>query len=225
MRTIRRTLFGLALAVGMAGAARQAEAQAAPASPSTLEQRKATFAWDQNGRLLRVSYSYRDAIDPESTRKLQSGLPTVIVMRGYLFPVDKPDAPIALTVQSCRIAFDVWNEVYRLQISQPGGETSSVAVNIEGVLRRCAEARTLPLVDKSVLKPGGSYFLSAIVEVNPISREMLERIRGWVSRPPGSTAISAGDSLFGSFVGLFVARIGEADRTLSFRTQSFVVPN
>jgi hypothetical protein len=215
--------MGLALLV--ATTAKPANAQAAPASPSTLEQRKATFAWDQNGRLLRVSYSYRDVIDGEASRKLQSGLPTVIVMRGYLFPVDRPDTPVALTVQSCRIAFDVWNEVYRLQISQPGGETSSVAVNIEGVLRRCAEARALPLVDKSVLAVGGSYFLSAIVEVNPISREMLERIRGWVSRPPGSTAITPGDSLFGSFVGLFVARIGEADRTLSFRTQSFVVPN
>jgi hypothetical protein len=53
---------------------------------------------------------------------------------------------------------------------------------------------------------------------------MLEQIRRWVSRPPGSGAVSPGDSLFGSFVGLFVARIGKADRTISFRTQTFVMP-
>ena len=72
--------------------------------------------------------------------------------------------------------------------------------------------------------PGGSYFVTAMIEVNPISQEMLERIRRWVSRPPGSSNATPGDSLFGSFVGLFVARIGQAERTLAFRTQSVVVP-
>ena len=42
--------------------------------------------------------------------------------------------------------------------------------------------------------------------------------------PSGSNAIGPGDSLFGSFVGLFVARIGDADRKLSFRTQGFLPP-
>ena len=60
-----------------------------------------------------------------------------------------------------------------------------------------------------------------IVEVNPVSQEMLEQIKRWVTRPNGSNVIGPGDSLFGSFVGLFVARVGDADRKLPFRTQAF----
>jgi hypothetical protein len=57
------------------------------------------------------------------------------------------------------------------------------------------------------------------VEVNPVSPQMLAQMRQWVSRPAGSTGIGPGDALFGSFVGLFVRQIGNADRTLRFRTQ------
>ncbi|MCC6554400.1 MAG: hypothetical protein IT372_15590 [Polyangiaceae bacterium] len=53
---------------------------------------------------------------------------------------------------------------------------------------------------------------------------MLDRIKRWVTRPAGSTAIGPGDSLFGSFVGLFVTRVESADRRLAFRTQPFFPP-
>jgi hypothetical protein len=196
--------------------------QPAPTAPAQLPSRTVPFSWASPRTILRVKLTYRDVVDPEVERKLQSGLPTVIVMRAYLFP-DGTNTAVAGTVKSCRIVFDVWDEIYRLQISQPGGEKTEVAPNLEGVLRRCAEATDLPVADRDTLQPGASYFLAAMVEVNPISKEMMDRIRRWVSRPPGASA-SPGDSLFGSFVGLFVARIGQAERTLSFRTQSIVVP-
>ena len=193
----------------------------APTAPARLPIRRANFSWNKENTILRASVVYRDVVDLEVQRKLRSGLPTVVVMRAYLYP-DGASTPVAGTVKSCRIVFDVWDEIYRIQISQPGGETHSISPNLEGVLRRCAMATDLAVADRSTLQPDASYFMATLVEVNPISKEMLDRIRRWVSRPPGTTG-SAGDSLFGSFVGLFVARIGQAERTLSFRTQSVVV--
>ncbi len=224
MRSWAVAVCVLALAVFGANAAWAQQPTAPPPTPDKLPSRRANFSWDPKGSILRASYSYRDVVDEDVQRKLQSGLPTVIVMRAYLYPESSPTSAVAGTVKSCRIAFDIWDEVYRLQISQPGGETTSVAVNLEGVLRRCAEARDMPVGEKGLLAPGTSYFLTAIVEVNPISKEMLEKIRRWVSRPPGSANATPGDSLFGSFVGLFVARVGQAERTLSFRTQAVAVP-
>jgi hypothetical protein len=222
---MRRFAWAACAALLIALAARIAASQEPPPSaPSQLSSRRANFSWDPKGTLLRASFSYRDVVDAEVQKKLQSGLPTVIVMRAYVYAESKPETAVAGTLKSCRIAFDVWDEVYRLQISQPGGETTSVAVNLEGVLRRCADARDLPVVDKGLLQGGAAYFITAMIEVNPISQEMLERIRRWVSRPPGSTSTTPGDSLFGSFVGLFVARIGQAERTLAFRTQAVSVP-
>lgn len=195
-----------------------------PASPGALPMRQARVGRDPATHDLTVTVSFRDVIDEHARRKIQSGLPTVVVFRGYVFPEGAGDDPRAVTgaFQSCRITFDVWNEVYRIQVAHAGGEASRVALNMDGVLRRCAEVRELPI--RGTLASGSSYFMGATVEVNPISQDMLEQIRRWVSRPPGSGAVTPGDSIFGSFVGLFVARIGKADRSLSFRTNGFVVP-
>ena len=151
--------------------------------------------------------------------KLASGLPNVIAMRAYVLREGEAN-PVALAVRTCRVVYDLWDEVYRLKISSAGGERDSAALNLEGVLRQCAEGRDLPVADRSLLTAGKPHFLGVIVEVNPVSPQMLAQMRQWVSRPAGSTGIGPGDALFGSFVGLFVRQIGNADRTLRFRTQS-----
>ncbi len=188
-----------------------------------LPRRQANFAWDTNQKtgqtLLRASFSFRDVIDKSIADKLANGLPTVIATRAYLIREGEPN-PVALAVRTCRVVYDLWDEVYRLKISSAGLERDSAALNLEGVLRQCAEARDLPIADRAILAAGKPHFLAVIVELNPVSPQMLAQMTQWVSRPAGSTGIGPGDALFGSFVGLFVRQLGNADRTLRFRTQS-----
>jgi hypothetical protein len=217
--TRRAALFALTLAASSASAgAARAEP---PKTPAALPSRNAVLAVEGKHAVMNVAF--RDVVDAEIEKKLSSGLPTVIVLRGWLFR-ESGGEPIALTAKSCRVVYDLWDEVFRLQITQPGGQVDTIAVNLEGVLRQCAEARRLRLIERASLDDASRYFVAALVEVNPISQEALDRIKRWVTRPTGSTAIGPGDSLFGSFVGLFVARIGDADRKLSFRTQAFAPP-
>ncbi len=194
----------------------------APKTPSQLPQRTATIALEK--KMVVLTMSYRDAVDSTISKKLLSGLPTTIAMRGYVFKEAGGD-PIALTAKSCKIVYDLWDEVFRITITQAGGQTSTVAVNVEGVLRNCAETKKLPVMERASMKDGTKYFVTALVEVNPVSADMLDRIKRWVTRPNGSTSLSSSDSLFGSFVGLFVTRVQSADRRLQFRTQAFVPPN
>ncbi|WP_437571240.1 hypothetical protein [Sorangium sp. So ce542] len=198
-----------------------ADAQQALGAPAALPTRVASLSLDKT--IVQLTVGFRDVVDGEISKKLLSGLPTVITMRGYLFH-ESGGNPVALAAKSCRVVYDLWDEVFRIQLIQAGGQSSTVAVNVEGVLRNCAEARRLPLVERSLVRDGNRYFVAVLVEVNPMSAEMLDRIKRWVTRPPGSTAIGPGDSLFGSFVGLFVTRIGNADRRLAFRTQAFLPP-
>ena len=199
--------------------ARPASAQDAttPPSPASLPKRQANFAWDKT--LLRASFSYRDALTQSIIDKLSNGLPTVIAMRAYVIEEGKT-TPVALAVRSCRVVYDLWDEVYRIRVTSSGGERDIAVINVEGVMRQCAEARDLAIAEKSLLKAGAPHFLGVIVDVNPVSPEMLEQMRHWVSRPTGSTGIGPSDALFGSFVGLFVRSIGTADNTVRFRTQS-----
>lgn len=217
----RALAAGLLTSLVMLALPRDALAQAAPATPATLPTRAATVTLE--GRVVLLSVSFRDVVDDEISKKLQNGLPTVITMRGYVFR-DGGGDPVALTAKSCRIVYDLWDEVYRVQLTQQGGVSNAIVANVEGVLRRCAEVRRLPLLERASMLAGARYFVAALVEVNPVSPEMLDRIKRWVTRPNGSTAIGPGDHLFGSFVGLFVSRVGDADRKVAFRTQAFLPP-
>jgi hypothetical protein len=214
--------FALASVVVALPGPAAAEEPSPPKTPLALPARNAEIAAD--GRVVKMSVAFRDVVDAEISKKLLSGLPTVITMRAYVLRESGGD-PIALTAKSCHIVYDLWDEVFRIQITQPGGQANAVAVNVEGVLRNCAEARKIPLMDRAAMKDNVRHFVAVLVEVNPVSAEMLDRIKRWVTRPNGSTAIGPGDSLFGSFVGLFVARIGDADRKLAFRTQAFIPPD
>ena len=193
-----------------------------PPKQEELPRRQANFAWEKpqkGGELLKASFSFTDVIDKSIESKLGSGLPTVIAMRAYVLR-DGENDPIALAVRTCRVVYDLWDEVYRVRVTGPGGERDLAVINVEGVLRQCAEARDLPVVDRSLLRAGRPHFLGVIVDVNPVSPQMLEQMRRWVSRPTGSTGIGPSDALFGSFVGLFVRTIGTSDKTLRFRTQT-----
>ena len=224
---MRRPLLALllaSLAIGLVALAPPAAfAQAQPiaqlsqlAHPAALQPRQANYAWDAD--LLRGSFSYRDILaDPELVKKLSSGLPMVIAMRAYVYR-EGEDTPVALAPRVCRVVYDLWDEVYRVHVSEPERERDQAAV-LDGVLRLCTEARDLPVVRRSLLEAKRAYFLAVVVDVNPVSQEIVEQMRRWMSRPTGSTGIGPSDALFGSFAQLFVRQIATTDKTLTFRTQ------
>jgi hypothetical protein len=213
-------LLGAALAVGVAAAPAEVGAQQPtppqqPAHPAALPRRQANYAWDRD--LLRASFSYRDVLSEPAIQKLSSGLPMVIAMRAYLYR-EGEDAPVALAPRVCRVVYDLWDEVYRVHVIEPERERDQAAV-LDGVMRLCTEARDLPVVRRALLAPAQSYFLGVVVDINPVSPEIVDQMRRWMSRPTGSTGIGPSDALFGSFVELFVRQIATSDRTLTFRTQ------
>ena len=220
-----RALAFLLAAAWVALAPLVARAQAQPpvpiAHPATLAPRQANYAWDAD--LLRSSFSYRDVLsDPELVKKLSSGLPMVIVMRAYVYRDGQDvgqDTPVALAPRVCRVVYDLWDEVYRVHISEPERERDQAAV-LDGVFRLCTEARDLPVVRRGLLQAKQAYFLGVVVDVNPVSPEIVDQIHRWMSRPKGSTGIGPSDALFGSFAQLFVRQIATTDRTLTFRTQN-----
>jgi hypothetical protein len=224
-------LFAMLVAVCIFAPPRRARAQA-PA-PSGLPQRNAHFRWEKTARgneLLKVGFTARDLIDASVTQKLGSGVTSVIATRAYVF-VDGQSDPIALAVRTCRVAYDLWEEVYRVKVSAVGVERDLAATNMERVIKICVDTvekdatgvdqPTLIVADRSLLGTGKPHFVGVIMEVNPVSQDQIEQMRRWVTRPAGSTGIGPGDALFGSFVSFFMRQIGTADKTLRFRSQTF----
>jgi hypothetical protein len=218
---MRGLVLAAILGVGLApldALAQQPAAPQQPAHPGALPLRQASYAWDND--LLRAGFSYRDVLanDAALMKKMASGLPMVIAMRAYVYP-EGQSTPVALAPRVCRVVYDLWDDVYRVHVSEPGRDRDQAAV-LDGVLRICTEARDLAVVRRDLLTAGQPYFLGVVVDVNPVSPDMIEQMRRWMSRPTGSTAIGPADALFGNFVQLFVRQIATSDKTLTFRTQS-----
>lgn len=181
--------------------------------------RDVAFEWNPSRTQLFVDVKFRDAVDAEIRRKLSRGLPTSIVLTAALYRAGVRD-PISTTAQTCKITWHVWDEVYLVEITRPGRIRTTPTSTVAGVLRRCAEAVQLPAGTSDQIPFGVALHLKAKVQINPVSPELLQKIKRWVSRPTGTGTAAPGDALFSTFTGLFLQRIGEAERELKFTTRS-----
>ncbi len=179
--------------------------------------RAAIYEWDSDTRELSVTLRYRDVLNASLWQKLRRGLPTTILFSGAVYTPGRED-PVSTTVQSCKVTWHVWEEAYRVDITRPGFHRSAWTTTIDGVLRRCAEARRLLIATHQQLEPGRAIYMQAKVQVNPISPKLLDKIKRWVSRPTATGTAAPGDALFGTFTGLFLQRIGKAEREIQFTT-------
>jgi hypothetical protein len=212
----RARALGSAVLICVALATTTARAQDAAAKT-----RRATFSWNERQTELSVSFGYRDVVDSTIRRKLSRGLPTTIVLTGTLFRAGNPN-PLSTTTQTCKITWHVWNEAYRLDITRPEGTSTRWTPTLEGVLRRCAEAQDLLVATSGQVELGVAVRLEATVQVNPVSEEVLHKIKRWVSRPIRTGTAAPGDALFSTFTGLFMRGVGEAERKLDFTTPTVV---
>lgn len=171
-----------------------------------------------------LSFSARDIVNPALVKKLLSGLPQTLLMRVYAYP-ENSRAPAAVSAVSCRVAYDLWEQVFRVQLQTDLSDRAVIARSLNEVHELCLVMRdhAVGRRDNYSRIVGRSIYFAVSVEQNPISRGTIERIRRWLSRP-NSNAMG-GDAFFGSFVSLFVNRqIGAAERLLQFRSPTHVVP-
>lgn len=195
-----------------------ANAQAQAPTPG-LPTRKAALSWDTGSQQLLASLDFRDVIDAEIRTKLQRGLPTRILFTALTYRANAT-APVASAYLSCKVTWHVWEEMYRVEVSR-----SSVAKTqrhwtptLEGVLRRCADVGDLVLANGEELPRGTSVFFEGTVRINPLDEELMNRLRQWVTRPSRSTTAAPGSALFSTFTGLFMQRLGDAEKTVQFTT-------
>jgi hypothetical protein len=185
--------------------------------------RDVSFEWDNDQGLLYMNIAYRDVVNANVQSKLSRGLPTTLVLTAAVFRAGTNE-PLSTTAQTCKVTWHVWEEAYRLEITRPGGTQIRWTTTVEGVLRRCAEAKRLLAADRNQVPRGVQLFATGKVQLNPVSAEVLQKIKRWVMRPSGTGTAAPGDALFSTFTGLFLQRIGEAERELKFTTKT-VLPS
>ena len=205
-------------ALGVALSLLAATALADPAVPT----RPMLVQW--SGHLPKLSFSAEDFVTASVAEKLGSGLPQRIVTRVYAYP-ERGQQPLAVSVVSCRVVYDLWEGVYRVEEQTASDDRSRTVPDLKGVVQSCLNVRLMALGDGTIFgrHHGKRVYFGAIIELNPLSPDTVQRIRRWLSRSGAGQL--RGDAFFGSFVSIFVSRkLGSAEHTLAFRSPTFIVP-
>ena len=196
-------------------------AAVAHADPPVLT-RPMAVKWAGQAPLL--SFSARDFVSKQVAEKLDSGLPQRIVTRVYAYPEGGAE-PISVSALSCRVVYDLWEGVYRVQEQTATSDRTRTMPDRASVLSACLDVRALALGDAGAFARyrGRSIYFAALIELNPVSPDTVQRIRRWLSKSNGGQL--RGDAFFGSFVSIFVSRrMGSAEHTLAFRSATYGVP-
>jgi hypothetical protein len=193
---------------------------ASPALADDKPGRSVRFQWTPDAGGVLANFSFRDLIDSEIQLKLTRGLPTIIVFTGLIYRQGEKH-PISNTLQTCRVTWHVWEEMYRIEITRSNSELPQLhwSPTVNGVLRRCAEADGLLIADSSQLSQGTPISIRGKLQINPISPEVFAKIKRWISRPSRTRTPSTGSELFSTFTGIFMQRVGDAERTIEILTQ------
>lgn len=173
-------------------------------------------------RQLLVTFSFRDAFPEAIQKNLNSGLKTTVLVQLSL-ERQGSKTPVTYWARTVEITYDLWEDKYLIFREDNTGRRRAVASTKTQAVHLAAEILNARLTDTKDLPPG-IYRIRAKIETNPVSKEMLEKIRSWLvkSQSKNSSQSQAPTNYFGSFVGALVdRRIAEADHTVDFVSQWF----
>lgn len=172
-----------------------------------------------NHQLL-VSFSFQDAFPPSIRKKLNSGLKTTVLVQLTLEKQGSKSAR-AYWARTVEVTYDLWEDKYLILREDNTGRRRASAASKSRAISMAAEIVNAHIVDTKDIPPG-VYRIRAKIETNPVSKEMLEKIRSWLVKSQNKSQSAAPTNYFGSFVGALVdRRIAESDHTVDFVSQWF----
>jgi hypothetical protein len=179
------------------------------------------FQLERSQTALLISVGFQELFDARARQKLDSGFWNRVVVRINTRRVGQ-DRPIALAARTCRVRREVWEEHYEVQLEDHTGRTSKRLGTAAEAITECASLKRFPASSLSSLR-SGSHNVEVIAELNPMSQELLEKVRRWIRSPQGGhRPLGQGSNFFGSVVSIFVnTRIGRSDRMVHLRSQAF----
>ena len=161
--------------------------------------------------------------DAPTYEALSSGISSTVVIRVQITPRDS-DAPVAEQLIRRSVVFDVWDEIYTVELDQPGSSRKVKLKYRAEALKWLTAIEDLPIAPLAVLPYEQVFVLKMVVELNPVSKETLAEVRRWLSQGT-SGGLDRGGTFFGSFVSVFYnPKIAEADRVLRIYSQPFYRP-
>ena len=193
-----------------------------PAAAAADERPPRQVGLHQRGGWLGVSVSLRDLFWPADGERLRSGFVSRVVVRIEVYREGEL-RPLARADRSTEILFDLWDERFRVRVVEREGPREGLVATETEAIDLATAFRAFRLTELARLSPAVTYRLRFRADLNPIQEDLVNEVKRWMVRPPGQGRVGAGDSVFGSFVSIFVnpKLPDESERQLSFWSQPF----
>jgi hypothetical protein len=177
----------------------------------------------REGRVV-ATFDLSEAFPPDVQRQLGSGLTNVVTLLVSLVP-EKGDQPVSIYGRTIEILYDVWKEAYQVVVKDPehpSGRTFQLA-GWKELRPLLTEAKDVDLAPASTLSRG-SWVAVARVELNPVSRELLERTREIIANPLAATGADGGSpSVLGAMASFLLRGAQPSPGVHFFRSRPFTV--
>lgn len=154
------------------------------------------------GDLYVATFSIRRIFDDALREKIHSGLTTRIVVRTQVIDIDEAKVR-AIGLSEYRVLYNVWDEDYVVRHWTTLGERAFRLRKYEDVVRRVSRQRRLPLASRDDIPQGGRYQAIVEVEIDPVSDELLAKVRQYLSNLGGHRQEGGGRGLFGNLARIF----------------------
>jgi len=177
----------LTAAAALAALALAAPPAAGSDAPGTLPLQLAA----RGGRVV-ATVDLATAFPASLEHELANGLTNVIAIYVAVIPAGGRQ-PAMLYGRVVEILFDVWDEKYQVTVKDPyvPQGVRLVLPTFAALRGFLSQERGLDLGPVSLL-PGDGFFVEARVEVNPLSKEQLERTREFIANPAAGTRAQGG---------------------------------
>ena len=175
----------------------------------------------RGGRLL-ARLDLRPAFPDELRRTLGNGLTNVVALQVALLPW-RGDEPAAVFVRVVDLRRDVWEGTWAVVVRDPQSPAGRrlTAASWEDLRDLLADERDVDLGPVSELRQR-TWEVRVRVDVNPVSKELLDRTREFLANPPAGVrgGGAPSKSVLGAIAGALLTRSeeGEAQR---FRSRAF----
>lgn len=169
-------------------------------------------------RILMCLVAADESFDDEIRRLMESGFTNNLIYRIGLHR--QGDAlPVGLGLVSFAEVFRLYTDIY--YVSREGEEGYVAASDWEQAIAALSQF-SVDFGDIDSLGPG-EYYVSVLLEVNPLSVEEITEARNWIARTRGGYRLfGEGDRTFGTFISLFVnAESSSAEATRMIRSSLF----
>lgn len=212
-------------ALAALAAAALAAALAQSIAPARADQGPAlqVMRFAERGPSIFVTTDATSLFDSAAYGRLDDGLPTTVVIRLWVYPKGG-GRPVAFQLLHRQVIYDLWDEVYQVAITGPGGRRQYRVKYRAEALKLMTAIDQQRLVDVAVVPYDEQFVVALVAELNPVSAATMAEVRRWLS--DGSAGgLDRGGSFFGSFVSVFVnLKLPAADRVVRVRSQPFFRP-